>query len=264
MIEFAQDAPMAYNAHLALEAPGALPLRALLEGGAPRVVVTVAALDAFLAARDARGKRGLVAVVASLGDAVPPEARGEGGVLGLDAVVSVLVAAGSPTAAKLVPEIMAAFRDAETAAARAVGGLVHAARIALVGSPSSPALPPSPSAKPVVVLPVPKNLTEHMLAERAAILEALEATRWDRSKAAARLGMPRRTFYRRMEDYGLLEGAKPRGKAAQEARMAAFAAERDAREGKAPAPSPKPAAPAPKAAPSKPAAKGASRRAAKR
>jgi hypothetical protein len=124
----------------------------------------------------------------------------------------------------------------------------------LVGSPSSPALPPS--AKPVVVLPVPKNLTEHMLAERAAILEALEATRWDRSKAAERLGMPRRTFYRRMEDYGLLEGAKPRGKAAQEARMAAFAAERAAREGKTPAPSPKSTA--------KPTAKEAARRTAKR
>ena len=40
--------------------------------------------------------------------------------------------------------------------------------------------------------------------ERAKILVALEATGWNRVKAAAQLGMPRRTFYRRLNDYGIL------------------------------------------------------------
>ena len=35
-------------------------------------------------------------------------------------------------------------------------------------------------------------------------LAALEATGWNRVKAAAQLGMPRRTFYRRLNDYGIL------------------------------------------------------------
>jgi serine/threonine-protein kinase PknK len=40
--------------------------------------------------------------------------------------------------------------------------------------------------------------------ERHAILEALEATGWNRQAAAVRLGIPRRTFYRRLEAYGIL------------------------------------------------------------
>ncbi len=40
--------------------------------------------------------------------------------------------------------------------------------------------------------------------ERRRILEALEAHGWNRSRAAAALGMPRRTFYRRLKEYGIL------------------------------------------------------------
>jgi transcriptional regulator with GAF, ATPase, and Fis domain len=39
--------------------------------------------------------------------------------------------------------------------------------------------------------------------EKQQILEALEACNWNKSKAARELGMPRRTFYRRLKDYGV-------------------------------------------------------------
>ncbi|HLU68316.1 MAG TPA: sigma-54 dependent transcriptional regulator, partial [Kofleriaceae bacterium] len=39
--------------------------------------------------------------------------------------------------------------------------------------------------------------------ERQRILEALEAHGWNRSKAAAALGMPRRTFYRRLAEHDI-------------------------------------------------------------
>lgn len=39
--------------------------------------------------------------------------------------------------------------------------------------------------------------------ERARILEALDRTGWNRARAAQVLGMPRRTFYRRLQHYGL-------------------------------------------------------------
>lgn len=39
--------------------------------------------------------------------------------------------------------------------------------------------------------------------ERAQILEALRTTAWNRAEAARLLGMPRRTFYRRLERYGI-------------------------------------------------------------
>jgi transcriptional regulator with GAF, ATPase, and Fis domain len=59
----------------------------------------------------------------------------------------------------------------------------------------------------------PASLGEHRAAERARILAALERTGWNRVKAAAALGMPRRTFYRRLQVYGILaaEGAPDDG-----------------------------------------------------
>jgi len=43
-------------------------------------------------------------------------------------------------------------------------------------------------------------------AERARFVEALEACKWNRSLAAQKLGVPRRTFYRRLEALGLIKG----------------------------------------------------------
>ena len=39
--------------------------------------------------------------------------------------------------------------------------------------------------------------------EKRRILDALEANDWNRSKAAEALGMPRRTFYRRLADHDI-------------------------------------------------------------
>jgi serine/threonine-protein kinase PknK len=50
----------------------------------------------------------------------------------------------------------------------------------------------------------PANLEEWKTQERRKILEALEATSWNRVRAAKHLGMPRRTFYRRLKEYDIL------------------------------------------------------------
>ena len=45
---------------------------------------------------------------------------------------------------------------------------------------------------------------EHRDSERERILRALTATNWNRVKAAQLVGMPRRTFYRRLKEFGIL------------------------------------------------------------
>jgi DNA-binding NtrC family response regulator len=40
--------------------------------------------------------------------------------------------------------------------------------------------------------------------EKKLILSVLEQYHWNKSKAAAKLGLPRRTLYRKMEKYGIL------------------------------------------------------------
>ncbi|MCC6750016.1 MAG: sigma 54-interacting transcriptional regulator [Deltaproteobacteria bacterium] len=51
--------------------------------------------------------------------------------------------------------------------------------------------------------PAPSTSDERSDAERREILSALEAHNWNRSRAAEALGIPRRTFYRRLKDYGI-------------------------------------------------------------
>jgi DNA-binding NtrC family response regulator len=45
---------------------------------------------------------------------------------------------------------------------------------------------------------------EHKAAERERILGALTACNWNRAQAAKMIGVPRRTFYRRLREFGLL------------------------------------------------------------
>lgn len=45
--------------------------------------------------------------------------------------------------------------------------------------------------------------------ERRRIVEAMEATGWRATEAAALMGMPRATFYRRLSRYGLGRGSFP-------------------------------------------------------
>lgn len=47
------------------------------------------------------------------------------------------------------------------------------------------------------------TISEHHRDERSRILEALEACNWNRVKAAELSGIPRRTFYRRLREYGI-------------------------------------------------------------
>ncbi len=49
-----------------------------------------------------------------------------------------------------------------------------------------------------------RSAGEHREAEKDRILAALAETNWNRVKAAEVVGMPRRTFYRRLKEYGIL------------------------------------------------------------
>ncbi|HEY4016516.1 MAG TPA: sigma 54-interacting transcriptional regulator [Polyangiaceae bacterium] len=46
--------------------------------------------------------------------------------------------------------------------------------------------------------------SEHKSAERERILSALAASNWNRAKAAKMIGVPRRTFYRRLKEFGIV------------------------------------------------------------
>ena len=45
---------------------------------------------------------------------------------------------------------------------------------------------------------------EFKTSEKGRILSALQACDWNRVQAARMLGLPRRTFYRRLKEYGIL------------------------------------------------------------
>ena len=51
--------------------------------------------------------------------------------------------------------------------------------------------------------PKPAGRQERKEQEKARILQALEACGWNKSKAARMLGIPRRTFYRRLSSFGI-------------------------------------------------------------
>jgi serine/threonine-protein kinase PknK len=52
--------------------------------------------------------------------------------------------------------------------------------------------------------PRAENKAEYKAAERERILSALSACNWNRARAAELIGVPRRTFYRRLKEFGLL------------------------------------------------------------
>jgi transcriptional regulator of acetoin/glycerol metabolism len=51
----------------------------------------------------------------------------------------------------------------------------------------------------------PGNLKAHKDTEKDRILRALEKCGWNRLQAAKACGIPRRTFYRRLREYGIQE-----------------------------------------------------------
>jgi DNA-binding NtrC family response regulator len=48
-----------------------------------------------------------------------------------------------------------------------------------------------------------RPLSQHRIAERDRIVKALQSCNWNRVKAAELSGIPRRTFYRRLREYGI-------------------------------------------------------------
>ena len=92
------------------------------------------------------------------------------------------------------------------------GGTITAADLSVLTGGEPPPMFMGPSEVEEVqptgaqATPPPANLEEWKAHERRKILEALESAGWNRVKAAGRLGMPRRTFYRRLREYGILEG----------------------------------------------------------
>lgn len=79
------------------------------------------------------------------------------------------------------------------------GETIDAGDLALVGKPAVQGSDER-GGQPAAI-----SLTGHRQDERAQILEALEKSGWNRSEAARTLGMPRRTLYRRLKEYGILE-----------------------------------------------------------
>lgn len=87
---------------------------------------------------------------------------------------------------------------------RAIGavGLVRAREILAEVEASVTRTPPA-STRGVEPQGPAKNANEFREREREVILKALEATRWNRARAAELVGMSRRTFYRRLLQLGL-------------------------------------------------------------
>ena len=75
-------------------------------------------------------------------------------------------------------------------------------------SPPRPSKTTAPRAPPPARTPPPKqravSTSEFKSAERERILGALTACNWNRAQAAKMIGVPRRTFYRRLREFGIL------------------------------------------------------------
>ena len=89
------------------------------------------------------------------------------------------------------------------------GELLEEEDLALDGPSSARVLRTEPSepARLAPVLPdepLPQNVEDFKDAEKRRILAALEANHWNRARAARALGYPRRTFYRRLKEHGIL------------------------------------------------------------
>jgi DNA-binding NtrC family response regulator len=81
------------------------------------------------------------------------------------------------------------------------GNTIEAADLALEGdAPASSAQVAVEAERPSA----PANVKDFRETEKRNILAALEAHGWNRARAAKALGMPRRTFYRRLQEHSIL------------------------------------------------------------
>ena len=101
----------------------------------------------------------------------------------------------------------------ERACALATGPVVEREHLVFDESTSPGSEPPAGGSSATLAPPAPPNdggLKETLAAEeKRRILEALEASAGNQTKAADKLGMPRRTLVARLSEYGL---TKPRKK----------------------------------------------------
>jgi DNA-binding NtrC family response regulator len=91
----------------------------------------------------------------------------------------------------------------ESAAVLSEGDTIEADQLAI--DEATPPATQSPSATPSVAPASASPMAVRKAAERQRIIEALEQVNWNKVRAATVLGMPRRTLYRRLREYGLLE-----------------------------------------------------------
>jgi DNA-binding NtrC family response regulator len=91
----------------------------------------------------------------------------------------------------------------ESAAVLCEGDVIEAEMLR-VGE-SAPTVAPSATGTPSQPGAAPSPLAVRKASERQKILDALEECAWNKVRAAQVLGMPRRTLYRRLREYGLLE-----------------------------------------------------------
>jgi len=75
--------------------------------------------------------------------------------------------------------------------------------VAAAPAEAAPADDDAASPRPDSVLP--EDLASYKAREKSRILDALDRHAWNRAKAAHELGMPRRTFYRRLSEFGILD-----------------------------------------------------------
>ena len=69
---------------------------------------------------------------------------------------------------------------------------------------ASIAPPPARSVESAAKGASARSRAEYKDAERERILQALAASNWNRVKAAKMIGLPRRTFYRRLKEFGIV------------------------------------------------------------
>jgi hypothetical protein len=203
--------PLAFTPSLSLVA-GDLRFVVHLASSAPAVLLPEEGLARLLSTKRPLSRRALQRAVTALGDTFSPRTVDAQPAFALPealSVVGALLAQGAlPVDARWMPAVLLAFQAAERAADETLRTLPRPT----VSAPTVPAPPPTPTDA------APGTLRAHEAQQRQEILDALEATGWSRSRAAEHLGIPRRTLYRRMAQYGILEGARPRGPWAQKLR----------------------------------------------
>jgi DNA-binding NtrC family response regulator len=99
----------------------------------------------------------------------------------------------------------------ESAVVLADGDVIDAEALSIEGPRGGTAPPPEPHAategttQRTTATRVTSPSKARKAAERQRILDALEHVNWNKVKAAKALDMPRRTLYRRLREYGLLD-----------------------------------------------------------